>query len=90
MKALGKIVLIKPIQQNITKGGIIVPDKVKKMLSYGEVIDIGPDCPKGAIEIGDKVHYNPNAIGELGDARDLKDIIAVGIDYIISKEEEGD
>ena len=43
LKPLGDRVLVKPmVEEEVTKGGIIVPDTVKEKPQRGEIIAVGP------------------------------------------------
>ncbi len=65
IKPLGDHVLVKPMEEEeVRKGGIIIPDTAKEKPSKGEVIAVGPgkimeDGKRKAIEVkvGDKVLY---------------------------------
>lgn len=65
IKPLGDHVLVKPMEEEeVKKGGIIIPDTAKEKPSKGEVIAVGPgkvmeDGKRKAIEVkvGDKVLY---------------------------------
>ena len=65
LKPLADRVLVKPIErEEVTKGGIVLPDTAKEKPQEGEVIAVGPgrlseDGKRIAIDIkvGDKVIY---------------------------------
>lgn len=65
IKPLGDHVLVKPMEEEeVKKGGIIIPDTAKEKPSKGEVIAVGPgkvmeDGKRKAMEVkvGDKVLY---------------------------------
>ncbi len=65
LKPLGDRVLVKPLtEEEVTKGGIIVPDTVKEKPQRGEIIAVGPgrldeEGKHIAMEVkkGDKVLY---------------------------------
>ena len=65
LKPLGDRVLIRPIEQDeVSKGGIILPDTAKEKPQDGEVIAVGPgkiqdDGTRLAmdVEVGDRVIY---------------------------------
>jgi chaperonin GroES len=65
IKPLGEHVLVKPMEEEeVKKGGIIIPDTAKEKPSKGEVIAVGPgkvmdDGKRKAIEVkvGDKILY---------------------------------
>ena len=65
LKPLGDRVLVKPmVEEEVTKGGIIVPDTVKEKPQRGEIIAVGPgrldeEGKHIAMEVkkGDKVLY---------------------------------
>ena len=69
LKPLGDRVLVKRLEQEeVTKGGIIIPDSAKEKPMKGEVIAVGPGKvgddgkrTKLAVEKGDKVLFNKYA-----------------------------
>jgi len=82
MKPLGERVLVKPIAaEEITKGGIVLPDAAKEKNQEAEVIAVGPGrmTDEGKripleIKVGDKVLYSKFSGVEI-----KKD----GVDYLI-------
>ena len=69
LKPLGDRVIIKPIvQEEVTKGGIVLPDTAKEKPQIGEVVAVGPgrvgeDGKRCEMEVkkGDKVIYSKYA-----------------------------
>jgi len=69
IKPLGDRVVIKPIpREEVSKGGIILPDTAKEKPQEGEIIAVGPgrltdDGQRVAMEVkvGDKVIYSKYA-----------------------------
>lgn len=69
IKPLGDRVVIKPMsKEEVTKGGIILPDTAKEKPQEGEIIAVGPgrltdDGQRIAMEVkvGDKVIYSKYA-----------------------------
>ncbi len=69
IKPLGERVVIKPLpREEISKGGIVLPDTVKEKPQEGEIIAVGPgklseDGKRIAMEVkvGDKVVYSKYA-----------------------------
>jgi chaperonin GroES len=69
IKPLGERVVIKPLpREEISKGGIVLPDTAKEKPQEGEVIAVGPgklseDGKRIAMEVkvGDKVVYSKYA-----------------------------
>jgi len=69
IKPLGDRVVIKPIpKEEVSKGGIVLPDTAKEKPQEGEVIAVGPgrltdDGKRIAmeVEVGDKVIYSKYA-----------------------------
>ena len=65
LKPLGDRVVIKPLtEEEVTKGGIILPDTAKEKPQRGEIVEVGPgrlgdDGKRIAMEVkkGDKVVY---------------------------------
>lgn len=65
LQPLGDRVVIKPLpKEEVTKGGIVLPDTVKEKPQEGEIIAVGPgklseDGKRMAMEVkvGDKVIY---------------------------------
>ena len=82
MKPLGERVLVKPVAaEEVTKGGIVLPDAAKEKNQEAEVIAVGPGrmTDEGKripleIKVGDKVLYSKFSGTEI-----KKD----GVDYII-------
>jgi len=69
IKPLGERVVIKPIpKEEVSKGGIVIPDTAKEKPQEGEIIAVGPgklseDGKRIAMEVkvGDKVVYSKYA-----------------------------
>ena len=69
IKPLGERVVIKPLpREEISKGGIVIPDTAKEKPQEGEIIAVGPgklsdDGKRIAMEVkvGDKVVYSKYA-----------------------------
>lgn len=64
IKPLGDRLIVKPIERETMKGGIIIPDTAKEKPMEGEVLAAGPGKldDKGArmpmdVKVGDKVLY---------------------------------
>lgn len=64
IKPLGDRLIVKPIERETMKGGIIIPDTAKEKPMEGEVLAAGPGKPddKGGrtpmdVKVGDKVLY---------------------------------
>ena len=61
MQAIGKNTIVRPIYDEKSKGGIIIPEGAKKYKQYdtevrGEVISVGPESEfKSLLKPGDKV-----------------------------------
>jgi chaperonin GroES len=87
LEPLGDRVVLKPsAREEVTKGGIIIPDTAKEKPQEGEVVAVGPgrlseEGKRIAIEVrvGDKVVYNKYAGSEFK----LDDV-----DYVILKESD--
>jgi chaperonin GroES len=85
LEPLGDRIVVRPsAREEVTKGGIIIPDTAKEKPQEGEVVAVGPgrvseDGKRIAMEIklGDKVIYNKYA----GTEFKIDDV-----DYIILKE----
>lgn len=85
LEPLGDRIVVKPsAREEVTKGGIIIPDTAKEKPQEGEVMAVGPgrvseDGKRIAMEIkvGDKVVYNKYA----GTEFKIDDV-----DYVILKE----
>ncbi|EFL50341.1 Chaperonin Cpn10 [Solidesulfovibrio fructosivorans JJ]] len=73
LKPLGDRVLVKRLEQEeVTKGGIIIPDSAKEKPMKGEVVAVGPgklddkgDHMKMHVEKGDLVLFNKYAGTEI-------------------------
>ena len=69
IKPLGERVVIKPLpREEISKGGIVIPDTAKEKPQEGEIVAVGPgrladDGKRVAMEVnvGDKVVYSKYA-----------------------------
>ena len=78
LQPLGDRVIIKPLpQEEVTKGGIVLPDTVKEKPQEGKVIAVGPgkvaeDGSRVAMEVkvGDTVVYAKYAGTEIKEAGD--------------------
>ena len=78
LQPLGDRVVIKPLpQEEVTKGGIVLPDTVKEKPQEGKVIAVGPgkiaeDGSRIAMEVkaGDTVVYAKYAGTEIKEAGD--------------------
>ncbi|MEJ2740113.1 MAG: co-chaperone GroES [Dehalococcoidia bacterium] len=78
LQPLGDRVVIKPLpQEEVTKGGIVLPDTVKEKPQEGKVIAVGPgkvaeDGKRVAMEVkvGDTVVYAKYAGTEIKEAGD--------------------
>jgi chaperonin GroES len=58
MKVLGDRVLIKiKKHQEVSEGGIILPDSIEESFSEGEIVNIGDKVTLADIKIGDHVLY---------------------------------
>lgn len=64
IKPLGDRVIVKPIERETMKGGIIIPDTAKEKPMEGEVLAVGPGklADKGErtpmdVKVGDRVLY---------------------------------
>jgi chaperonin GroES len=87
LEPLGDRIVVKPLaREEVTKGGIIIPDTAKEKPQEGEVVAVGPgrlseDGKRIAMElmVGDKVVYNKYAGSEFK----IDDV-----DYVILKESD--
>ena len=87
LEPLGDRIVLKPsAREEVTKGGIIIPDTAKEKPQEGEVVAVGPgriseDGKRIPMEVrvGDKVVYNKYAGSEFK----LDDV-----DYVILKESD--
>jgi chaperonin GroES len=91
LQPLGDRVVIKPLpQEEVTKGGIVLPDTVKEKPQEGKVIAVGPgklaeDGSRIAMEVkaGDTVVYAKYAGTEIKEAGD--DLIILRESDILAK-----
>jgi chaperonin GroES len=91
LQPLGDRVIIKPLpQEEVTKGGIVLPDTVKEKPQEGKVIAVGPgkiaeDGSRIAMEVkaGDTVVYAKYAGTEIKEAGD--DLIILRESDILAK-----
>ena len=87
LKPLGDRVLVKRLEQEeVTKGGIIIPDSAKEKPMKGEIIAVGPGKiaddgkhQKMHVEKGDLVLFNKYAGTE---------VKLDGIDHLVMREED--
>lgn len=82
MKPINDRVVVKPASADeMTKGGIIIPDTAKEKPQRGEVIAVGPGKEGIAptVSVGDVVLYGKYAGQEL---------TYEGVDYLIMKEDD--
>jgi len=82
MKPINDRVIVKPAAaEEMTKGGIIIPDTAKEKPQRGEVIAVGPGKDGNAmtVQTGDIVLYGKYAGQELN---------YEGTDYLIMREDD--
>lgn len=82
MKPINDRVVVKPAPaEEMTKGGIIIPDTAKEKPQRGEVIAVGPgkDGNLMTVQVGDVVLYGKYAGQELN---------YQGEDYLIMREDD--
>jgi chaperonin GroES len=82
MKPINDRVVVKPAAaEEMTKGGIIIPDTAKEKPQRGEVVAIGPGKDGNAmtVNVGDVVLYGKYAGQELN---------YEGQDYLIMREDD--
>ena len=53
---LNKVVIKREEAQDVTDGGIVIPETAKKKALVGDVIAVGPDITE--VEVGDKVLFD--------------------------------
>jgi len=85
-KPLGDRVLLKPIEEEEKKGGIIIPDTAKEKPQKGEVVAIGPGKKDDSgkliemnVKVGNKILYGKYSGTEMK---------IEGADYLIVHEED--
>lgn len=85
LKPLGDNVVVKPIKEEMVKGGIIIPDTATERTEKGEVISVGTgklldNGTRKAIElkVGDKVLYSYSK----------KELKVDGQEFVIVSEED--
>ncbi len=63
MKAVGKYIVIKPLEEkNVkTEGGLILSDKQREDIRYRKAKVINPGTEVKAIEKGNEIYYDRNA-----------------------------
>ena len=82
MKPINDRVVIKPAKaEEVTKGGIIIPDNAKEKPQRGEVVAVGPgkDGNLMTVQIGDTVLYGKYSGQEVN---------VDGTDYLIMREDD--
>ena len=84
IKPIGDRVLIKPkLGENVTKGGIVIPDTAREKTTEGVVIAVGDDKELIKVKVKESVLYNKYAGVEIKvDGKDhlilkMEDILAV-------------
>ncbi len=67
VKPLGNRVLVKPVEETMKKGGIIIPDTAKEKPQKGEVISVatGKDSENIEVKVGDKILFGKYAGTEI-------------------------
>jgi chaperonin GroES len=55
---LNKVVIEREGSEEVTKGGIIIPDTVKGKPTVGHVVSVGPDVDTSQVDIGHKVFFD--------------------------------
>ena len=85
-KPLGDRVLLKPIEEEEKKGGIIIPDTAKEKPQKGEVVAVGPGKKDESakliemnVKVGNKILYGKYS----GTEMKVEDV-----DYLIVHEED--
>lgn len=82
MKPINDRVVVRPAAaEEMTKGGIIIPDTAKEKPQRGEVVSVGPGKDGNAmtVNVGDVVLYGKYAGQELN---------YEGVDYLIMREDD--
>mgnify|MGYP003330454768 FL=1 len=82
MKPINDRVVVRPAAaEEMTQGGIIIPDTAKEKPQRGEVISVGPGKDGNAmtVNVGDVVLYGKYAGQELN---------YEGVDYLIMREDD--
>ncbi len=82
MKPINDRVVVRPAAaEEMTKGGIIIPDTAKEKPQRGEVVSVGPGKDGNAmtVNVGDIVLYGKYAGQELN---------YEGVDYLIMREDD--
>ncbi len=82
MKPINDRVVVRPAAADeMTKGGIIIPDTAKEKPQRGEVVSVGPGKDGNAmtVNVGDIVLYGKYAGQELN---------YEGVDYLIMREDD--
>ena len=82
LEPLGDRVIVKPIaREQVTKGGIVLPDTAKEKPQRGEVVAVGPgkDGNLMTVQVGDIVLYGKYSGQELS---------YEGVDYLIMREDD--
>ena len=76
-----RVVVMPAPAEEITKGGIIIPDTAKEMPQRGEIVAVGPgkDGNLMTVQVGDIVLYGKYAGQELS---------YEGVDYLIMREDD--
>ena len=63
MKAVGKYIVIKELQEKTTetKGGLLLSDKQREDIRYQEAEVLNPGSDVTILKIGDKIYYDRHA-----------------------------
>ena len=86
---VGDKVLLKPVVENKSKGGILLPEGRDMDFARGEVVAVGaglPDYPM-AVEPGDKVLYACKR-GRVDTGLPIDEFILISQSYVIAKYRE--
>ena len=55
--------------EDLTKGGIIIPDSSRENSGVGEVLEVSPDLKTKSIKKGDTVFYRKNKVESVEDEK---------------------
>jgi len=91
IKPLGKRLLVKRLEVQATKGGILLPDSAKEKPRQGEVVAAGPGQTKEdgsvtplEIKVGDKVLFGAYAGTELKEGDHEGDYLIMSQDDVLA------
>lgn len=79
LKPLSDRVILKPVEEEVTKGGFVLPTSAKEKSNVAEVVALGDKVENKEIKVGDHVLYETYAATQVKHE---------GQDYLVIKEKD--